>query len=421
MTNGLPSAQPQALGFSRERLANMDQFRSAQVAKGEMAGIVTLIARHGKLAHFSTVGCADLGSGRKMDSNTVFRWYSMTKPIVATALMMLYEEGKFQLVDPISKYIPEFVGLRVLRALDAPLTDTVPALREPTIHDLLRHTAGFGRGLGQRNGTPINGAVDAAYLEADLFNLDTSLADMMTKLAKIPLRHQPGTTWDYSISADIQARLVEVLSGMSIDQFLQRRLFGPLGMKDSGYWAKEPSRLATVHWWREGKVVPCDDVHGYPEPANYLLEPANINSYTNDYALKGGSNGLVGTVSDYWRFAQMMLNGGELEGQRILSRHTVQYMARDHLGAICISNPGGVPSGMGFGLGFAVLKDPVAMGVLGSEGQYFWFGASHALFWIDPKEDLVVVAMAQHMALPPQAINVFLSQVRAMIYGALVQ
>lgn len=417
----MSTSMAEDLGFSRERLANMDQFRATQVAKGEMAGIVTLIARHGKVAHFSTVGYADLGSQRKMDPNTIFRWHSMTKPIVSTALMMLYEEGKFQLVDPVAKYIPEFAGLHVLRAQDAPLTDTVPAIREPTIHDLLRHTAGFARGLGRRDGASENRAVDAAYLEADLFNADTSLAGMMTKLARIPLRHQPGTTWDYSVSADIQARLVEILSGTSIDHFLQRRLFGPLGMQDSGFRVKEPARLAAVHWWKEGKVVPCDDVHGYPEPTNYLLEPANINSYTRDNAHKSGSNGLVGAVTDYWRFAQMMLNGGELEGQRILSRNTVQYMARDHLGAVFIPNPGGVPSGMGFGLGFAVMKDPVAMGIHGSEGQFFWFGSSHALFWIDPKEDLVVVAMAQHMALPPLAINVFLSQIRAMVYGALVQ
>jgi CubicO group peptidase (beta-lactamase class C family) len=420
MAHGAPNAQPENLGFCRQRLNHLDELRNAQVAKGEMSGIVTLIARHGKVAHFSALGYADLGSKKKMAPDTIFRLYSMTKPIVATALMMLYEEGKFQLTDPICEYIPEFSGLRVLRAPEAPIADTVPVIRDPTIHDLLRHTAGFARGLGGREDAPANRAVDAAYLAADLFSLDTSLAEMMTKLARIPLRHQPGTTWDYSVSADIQARLVEVLSGMSFDEFLQRRLFGPLAMKDSGYCVNDPSRLAAVHWLKQGKLVPSDEVHGYPAPTNYLLEPANINSYTKSNPHKGGSNGLVATATDYWRFAQMILNGGELDGQRILSRNTVNYMARDHLGAIRICNPDGAPSGMGFGLGFAVLKDPVSMGIHGSEGQFFWFGASHALFWIDPTEGIVVVALAQHLSLPPRAIHVFHSQIRAMVYGALV-
>lgn len=416
MAKGLPSTQPEDLGFSRKRLLNMDHFRAEQVVKGEMAGIVTLIARGGRIVHFSALGYADLGSNKKMRPNTIFRLYSMTKPIVATALMMLYEEGRFQLDDAVSKYIPEFAGQRVLRAADAAITDTVPPIREPTIHDLLRHTAGLSHGVH-----PLDNAVDAAYLDADLFNADSSLADMMTKLAKIPLRHQPGTTWDYSISADVQARLVEIFSGMSFDHFLQRRLFQPLGMKDSGYSVKDPSRLAAPHWRKEGKFVPCGDVHGYPEPAYYLLEPANLNSYLKDNTLKGGSNGLVGTITDYWRFAQMMLNGGELDGQRILSRNTVSYMARDHLGTLFIPNAAGTPYGMGFGFGFAVVNDPVAMGILGYEGSYFWFGAQNLMFWIDPKEDLVVVAMTPHVALPNAATRQFLSEVRAMVYGALVQ
>jgi CubicO group peptidase (beta-lactamase class C family) len=416
MANGLPSTQPEDLGFSRKRLLNMDQFRAAQVARGEMAGIVTLIARGGRIAHFSAIGYADLGSKKKMRPNTIFRLYSMTKPIVATALMMLYEEGRFQLDDPVSKYIPEFSGQRVLHTAEAAITDTVPAIREPTIHDLLRHTAGLSHGVHPRDN-----AVDAAYLEADLFNPDTSLADMMTKLAKIPLRHQPGTTWDYSISADVQARLVEIFSGMSFDHFLERRLFQPLGMKDSGYSVKDPSRLAAPHWRKEDKFVPCGGAHGYPQPEYYLLEPANLNSYLKDNTLKGGSNGLVGTITDYWRFAQMMLNGGVLDGQRILSRNTVSYMVRDHLGRIFIPNAAGTPYGMGFGFGFAVVNDPVAMGILGYEGSYFWFGAQNLMFWIDPKEDLVVLAMTPHVALPNAATRQFLSEVRAMVYGALVQ
>lgn len=417
----LSKLQPEALGFCRHRLAKMDQFRADQVTRGEMAGIVTLVARRGKIAHLSAIGYADLSSQKTIETNTLFRIYSMTKPVVAVALMMLYEEGRFQLADPVCQYIPELASLRVLRSPDASLNDTVPATRQPTIQDLLRHTAGFARGSGRPDGGSADSVVDAAYLKADLFNPDTSLADMMTKLAQFPLRHQPGTTWEYSISADIQARLIEILSGTPLDQFLQRRLFDPLGMTCTGYPVKDTSRLAAVHWWKDGKLVPCDDVHGYPDPTNYLLSRTDLESYSNDNAFKGGGNGLLSTVIDYWRFSQMLLNGGELDGQRILSPDTVKFMARDHLGAVFIANPGGVPSGMGFGLGVAVLNDPVAMGIHGCEGQYFWFGASHALFWIDPKEDLVVVTMGQHTALPPSAINKFHSEARAMIYGALVQ
>nr|WP_047169323.1 serine hydrolase domain-containing protein [Sphingomonas sp. Y57] len=407
------------LGFDTGRLAYIDQVRAAQVETGEMAGIVTLIARHGKIAHYSAVGYADLASRARMRRDTVFRLYAMTRPIIATALMTLYEDGAFQLADPISTYIPGFADLAVLRTPESPIEDIVPAARQPRIHDLLRHTAGFARGSGRPDGSDADSTIDAAYLKANLFDPDSSLADMMRTLAPLPLRHQPGTTWEYGISADIQARLVEILSGMPIDRFLEQRIFGPLGMKDSGYRPRDPSRLAAIHWWKGDRLVPCGTAHGYPEPANYLLERRNIDSYARDNALKGGSNGLVGTVMDYWRFAQMLLNGGEWEGRRILGRPTVDYMARDHLGPITIPNPGNIPSGMGFGLGLGVMKDPVAMGILGSEGQIFWFGGSHALFWIDPKEQLVVVALTQHTAMPPLAVNIFLSQMRAMIYSAL--
>jgi CubicO group peptidase (beta-lactamase class C family) len=179
--------------------------------------------------------------------------------------------------------------------------------------------------------------------------------------------------------------------------------------------------LAAPHWWKKHKFVPCDDVHGYPAPSFYLLERASIDSYTNDNPFKGGSHGLVSTVADYWRFAQMLLNGGQLDGHRILSSATAHYMARDHLGPVFIPGATGAPIGMGFGLGVAVLKDPVAMGVLGNEGSSFWFGAQNLLFWIDPKDDIVVVVMTQHMAMPDAATRQFQSEVRALVYGALVQ
>jgi len=388
------------------------------VQKGDLEGIVLLIARHGRVAHFSAIGYADVAKRRKMEADTIFRLYSMTKPIAATALMMLYEEGKFQLDDPISQYIPEFKGIRVLRTPDSSLTDTVPATREPTIHDLFRHTAGLMHGL-----EPRGNAIDAAYIKGNLFGLDTSLAEMINRLAQIPLRYQPGTKFQYSLGQDVQARLVEILSGMPFHQFLQQRLFEPLGMKDSGYWVTDASRFAAVHWFKNGKLVPCDDAHGCPEAKdNPALEASNINSYTAVHAHEGGSYGLVGTTEDYWRFAQAMLNGGQFQGHRILSPSTVRYIARDHLpqgvAAFADSNLPGY-GGLGWGLGFAVLKDPAAAGFNGTEGTFFWGGAANTLFWIDPKNDIVVVAMAQHMDAP--RFPPLWTQIGNLVYGAFME
>lgn len=404
-------ARPEELGFSADRLNRIDTFYEEEIQKGELAGIVTLISRHGKVVHLSALGYADLGKKRKMETDTIFRLYSMTKPIAATALMTLYEEGRFQLDDAIAKYIPEFKGVRVLRTPESPLTDTVPAVREPTIHDLFRHTAGLTHGDEAD-------AVGKAYIKADLFGLDTSLADMVKRLAKIPLHNQPGTKFEYSVGQDVQARLVEIFSGMPFDHFLQQRLFGPLGMKDSGYWVKDPSRLSPVHWIKDGKLVPCDDEHGCPKATDFLSDPKNMNSYTTEHAHKGGSYGLLGTAEDYWRFAQMMLNGGQLDGRRILSPNTVRYISTDHLASLNL--PDWRDSGTGWGLGFAVLKDPAAAGVIGSEGSYYWAGAADTTFWIDPQKDIVVVVMTQSWNVPDADWPTIRAQMSALVYGALV-
>jgi CubicO group peptidase (beta-lactamase class C family) len=408
----LPRATPEEVGFSAQRLEYIDQFYAHEVTAGHLPGIVILIARHGKIAHLSAIGYADLGKRKPMQPDTVFRLYSMTKPIAATALMILYEEGAFELDDPISKYLPEFAAIRVLRTPESPVTDTVPALRAPTIHDLFRHTAGLMHG-----GEPENNAIDAAYAKQDLFALGTSLEEMVTRLAKIPLRYQPGSRFEYSVGQDVQARLVEIFSGMPFDQFLRKRLFEPLHMQDSGYQATDPSRLAAVHWWKGGKLVPCDAGHGCFRSSNPTLNATNINSYTTPNVHKGGSFGLVATAGDYWRFAQMMLNGGQFEGQRILSPSTIRYMTRDHLAALAIP-PGADGPGTGWGLGFAVLKDPVAAGFIGSEGSYYWAGAADTLFWIDPDKDIVVVAMTQQMG-PNTSWWPLRSQLSAMVQGAL--
>jgi CubicO group peptidase (beta-lactamase class C family) len=411
----LPTGSPSELGFSAARLEYLDHFYADEVKRGQLAGMVILIARHGKIVHFSAIGSADLEKHKPMQRDTIFRLYSMTKPITATALMMLYEEGRFQFNDPLSKYLPEFAHLRVVRNPEGDIKDTVPVQHEPTMQDLLRHTAGFTHALET---TPL----DAAYTKSNLFGVDVSVAEMTEKLAKLPLLYQPGTKWNYSVGPDVEAHLVEVLSGMPFDRFLEERLFKPLGMKDAGFWVPpdRAQRLATVYWMKDGKLTPVDDAHGSPGDL-WLSEPWTMNSYTVDHKRKGGSYGLVSTAEDYFRWGQMMLNGGELNGVRILSPQTVQFMTRDHLGPIGLPREDGKPSGMGFGLGFAVTDDPVAAGNMSSTGTYFWAGYASTYFWIDPKEDMVVIAMTQHVDDNVPAAWALRGQFPTLVYSALME
>jgi CubicO group peptidase (beta-lactamase class C family) len=413
--DNLPRAEPEELGFSAERLNYIDEFYADKVKNGTIAGIVILVARHGTIAHFSAVGYADTESHKPMEKDNIFRFYSMTKPIAATALMMLYQEGKFQLDDPVSKYIPEFTGIRVLKSPDAPVTDIVSANREPTIHDLFRHTAGFLHGGAKPSINPI----DEAYTSADLFNPTVSLQEMMRRLAKIPLVYQPGSKWNYSLVQDVQARLVEVLSGVPFDQFLAERLFVPLGMKDTSHWVRPESvaRLVPVHWVKNGNVVPCDDGEGCSD-----LDVSEINHYTKNTVHKGGSSGLTGTAEDYWRFAQMMLDGGEFNGHRYLSPTTVRYMARNHLGTVAIlRGESGESCGTGWGLGFAVVTDAASAGSEIPDGSFYWGGAANTLFWIDPKNDIVVVAMTQSMDSKLEDWATLREQIGVMVYAALTE
>lgn len=373
-----PREAPAALGFSEERLNYIDRFYAERVKRGDLAGVVLLVARHGKIAHFSAIGVSNIATKEPLRTDSLFRLYSMTKPIASTALMMLFEEGRFQLDDPIAKYLPEFANLKVLKDPDGPLEDTVPLARPPTIHDILRHTAGFTHG-----GPPDN--YNDVYLKKNLFGVDVTLEQMMQGLATIPLRFQPGTQWHYSVGPDVAARLVEVLSGVRFDEFLERRLFKPLGMRDSGFWVprENAKRLVSISWSDKGKLVPLDAAH-HPscEPFCQLW---SADSYTADHKRKGGSFGLVSSAEDYWHFAQMMANGGVLDGARLLSPAVVKYMTRDHLGALNVLWEDGKPTGLGWGLGFAVLRDPVTAGFMGSEGSYFWHGAAGTTFWVDQR------------------------------------
>jgi CubicO group peptidase (beta-lactamase class C family) len=409
----VPRAHPEDVGFSAERLRYIDQFFADKVERGDLAGIVTLVARHGKVVHFSAVGYADREKKERMRTDTIFRVYSQTKAITSAALMILYEEGRFQLTDPVSKFIPTFGQLNVLRTPQSSIEDTVPLQRPPTIQDLMRHTAGFSHGIE-------NNVVDAAYINADVFGIDVSLEQMMNKLSTIPLIAQPGKRVIYSVGPDVQARLVEILSGVPFDEFLKTRLFKPLGMKDTGFWVPpdRTGRLATVYWAKDGKLTPLDQTHGYPVTVGFLAKPEVVNSYTVDHQRKGGSYGLVSTAEDYWRFAQMMLNGGALDGTRILSPQVVRYMTRDHTGNE-VSMPGWFPKGTAYGLGFGVVKDAAAMGVVGSDGAFFWGGAALTQYWIDPKANMVILAMTQHLGAPRAAEVV--AELQPLVYSALME
>ena len=408
--DSLPVVQPEEVGFSSEQLNKVESYFASRVENGEIAGMVTLVARHGKIAHFSAVGYQDAEREIPMEKDTLFRVYSMTKPIVSTALMMLYQDGLFQMTDPLSKFIPEFADLRVLRDPNGPLDETVAMQRQPTVQDILRHTAGFSHCLG-------NSEYDRACVELGLFSPETSLEEMMTALSNIPLMNQPGAQWRYSVGPDVALRLVEVISGMDADDYLEQKMFAPLGMIDTGYVVNSDyaHRLSPIHWKKDGEFVPIDEAHGSP-PGGVLSQSWSVNSYTYDHEYKGGSLGLVSTTEDYFRFAQAMLNGGELNGERIIGPKTVEFMSTNHLS----EQQGSTFSpALGFGLGFATVEDPTGAGYPASEGTFYWAGAAATNFWIDPVEDIVVVSMTQHMGV--RGTGALRGELSALVYGALTE
>ena len=409
--DNLPFVEPESVGFSSNRLAKIETHFQGRVDRGEIAGIVTLVARKGKIVHLSAVGYQDVVQNISMKTDSLFRIFSMTKPIASTALMMLYQDGHFQLTDPLSRFIPEFANLRVLRNPNGSITRTEEMDREPTVQDILRHTAGFSHGLGTQE-------YDEAFLDSGIFRPETSLEAMMIALSDLPLMNQPGSAYRYSIGPDVALRLVEIISGMPADEYLQQRIFDRLGMSETGYVveADNANRLAPVHWLKDGDLVPINEEFGSPS-GGVLVEDWLLNNYTLDHEFKGGSLGLVSTATDYWRFAQAILNGGELNGQRILGPKTVNYMRQNHLTE---QQSQTFSPGLGFGLGFATIEDPTAAGVqyVSSEGTFYWSGAAATMFWIDPSEDIVVVAMTQHRGVP--GTGRLRGELNALIYGALI-
>ncbi len=367
------AATPESVGFSRAGLARLTSAMNEQIAKKRLPGVVAMVVRRGKLAYFEALGQRDPAAQDAMRLDTIFRIYSMTKPIVSVAAMMLFDEGKLFLTDPVAKYLPEFKGAPVGVVRDDGQIDHVPTVRAMTVQDLLRHTSGLTYEI------LAEAPVRKLYLQAKIYRRDWTNEEFSKALATLPLMYQPGTVWDYSRATDVLGRVVEVVSGQPLRDFFQERIFAPLGMVDTGFHvpASEHDRIAAPYAKDPDSGA---DVHLLD-----VLEPVGMDM---------GGGGLVSTTADYARFCQMMLNGGVLDGNRLLSRKTVELMTSDHLG--------GLPSmsdllsvGHGFGLGFAVRLQTGISPVAGSEGLYFWGGMAGTTFFIDPKEEMYGVLMVQ--------------------------
>ena len=368
----IPHADPAEVGMSAERLEKIQPAMQALVDSGKFAGILTLVARKGKIAHLETVGFRDLASSKPLTEDALFRIYSMTKPVTSVAIMMLYEEGKLDLDDPVSEFIPEFAETNVYAGGGAQNPTLVPLKRAITLADLLSHTSGLTYGsFGQ---TP----VDTLYRAANLFSSPSNAA-FAQKVVRLPLRFQPGTRWLYGVSTDILGRVVEVASGMSLGEFFSQRIFAPLDMFDTGFYVPEEkrARLATLYRKRDGK-----------------LEPRNTQGNTRRGTWESGGGGLVSTARDYLRFAQMLHDGGALYGTRILKPETVRLMTANHL-------PETAPyrhrqrKSDGFGYGFAVIVDETETEWVDENGTYYWSGIAKTHFWIDPQNEMISMVWAQ--------------------------
>jgi CubicO group peptidase (beta-lactamase class C family) len=383
----LPRAAPEDVGLSSARLENIRKVLGAKVDAGEIPGYVALVARRGKVAYFDAYGVQDPKTKAPMTRESIFRIYSMTKPITSVAAMMLVEEGKIRLSDPVAMYLPELANLQVATNLANAKTpaeiQTQPAKTPIRVLDLLLHTAGFTYGFFKT--FPGGGALEQAYLDAGLDAMDVTNAGLVTVLSKLPLRYEPGTTWWYSHSTDVLGRLVEVVSGMSLGQFIEQRIAQPLTMRDTAFQVapNKVARLAQpLEEDRKGLIL------GYTDP-------------TKPVKFEAGGHGLTSTVMDYARFAHMLLGRGALDGTRILGRKSVELMTMDHVGAWIDRGafylPG--PNG-GYGLLGAVRSEgpraPAALNPMeGSSGEYYWAGYAGTYFWVDPKEELVGVYMMQ--------------------------
>jgi CubicO group peptidase (beta-lactamase class C family) len=399
---------PKRAGFAPERINRITEHLDKNyIQSGKVVGCQTLVARHGHVAYFKSQGLMDRERRTPMADDTVFRLYSMTKPITSVALLTLYEQGHFQLNDPVSRFIPSWRGHKMWVSGEGASMETAAPARPMTMRNVLSHTGGLTYGA-------TNHPVDRVYREVGVGRGDgETLSGFAEKLAKVPLRYQPGERWMYSLSTDVCGYLVEAISGKRFDQYLQETIFDPLDMKDTSFMvaSRKADRFAANYQREADKTLKLIDD---PERSNYLKQPTFFS----------GGGGLTGTTADYLRFCEMLRRGGELGGARILGPRTIELMHRNHLaGGKDLSQMAiGAFSetayeGVGFGLGFAMTLGQVEAGGLGG-GEYYWGGAASTIFWVDPNEDMVVIFMTQLM---PSATFNFRGQLRNIIYSAIVE
>jgi len=383
----LSVASPQDVGMSSEKLARVKPAVQALVDDEKMAGATVIVARKGKVVFFETFGQMDREAGKPMKQDTIFRFYSMSKPITSVAAMMLYDQGKLKLDAPVSKYIPQFKDLKVYAEGDK----RADQVREMSVRDLLRHTSGLTYGFFG------NTAVDKMYMAQTVYDREGALEDMANKLGKIPLLNQPGTKWHYSLSTDVLGYLVERISGQSLDNFFKQKIFKPLGMKDTAFHVpgRKIKRFAACYGPKANGGLNLVDA---PAKSRYIKKPS----------LFSGGGGLVSTAKDYMRFCQMLLNKGQLDGKRLLRAETVEMMTKNQL-------PDGVGRGKGegFGLGFSVRTEDGKK----PKGEYGWGGMASTHFWISPKHDLIVIALSQHLPYSGQLE----STVKPLIYESILE
>ena len=403
-------AAPEDVGLSSAGMARLTRHVQAYVDAGKFPGAISMVQRRGKVVHFQTYGRRDLEAGTPVEPDTIFRIYSMTKPIVSVGLMTLYEEGCLQLDDPVSQYLPQFRGLKVL----ADGTGDAPQVREParemTVADLLRHTSGL---VSQSD--PVLGN---AYTRLGLLTSASSgtLAEMIAKLGTLPLKCDPGAQFNYGISTDVVGSLCEVLSGQRLDVFLCERILAPLGMVDTGFTVADADVERFAACYRPGTAgEPLLVVEDRPDASSRYTQPRTYLS---------GAGGMVSTASDYMRFCKMLANGGALDGQRVIGPRTLAYMACNHLPGgrdLAQMSPASAGetsrAGVGFGLGFACVLDATVLGGLSVPGEYYWGGAASTAFWITPAEDLAVVFMTQ---VRPSSTYPIRRELRAIIYASIV-
>ena len=420
----METTDPTSVGVSAERLERLDHWLEAQITSERLAGCSLLLGRHGQIVYFNTIGKAELEPEKPFQEDTIVRIFSMTKPITTVAAMMLYEENHFQLDDPVSKYIPGFRNMTVWQGEG--IEKTLPAEQPITVRHLMTHTSGLTYGFMQAN------PVDARYRELKIGQPSDAvdLEEWVDRLATVPLICQPGSQWNYSVSTDVLGRLVEIWSGESLAEFFEKHIFQPLKMVDTGFHVAEGKQerfaaLFTPVWGASLSDVGRTTVPDTNEKRGgfKLEEPAGNSSYFKPTNVYMGGGGLTSTISDYARFCQMLLNRGELDGKRLLGRKIVDYMMTNHLPDNKDMAAMGQPvwsettyEGIGFGLGGAVVLDPVKAQIVTSAGEYHWGGAASTFFWLDPAEELYVVFLTQ---LVPSSSYPIRRELRARVYQAL--